>query len=71
MSNEEKIITAPDMAEVMEKPDYEKEILSIIRGNSSPKAMLEQLEDYHANDLAQAMESLDVQEQKNYIAFVQ
>ena len=52
------------MAEVMEKPDYEKEILNIIRGKSSPKAMLTQLEDYHANDLAQAMEDLDVQERK-------
>ena len=64
MSNGEKINTAPDLAEVMEKPNYEKEILSIIRGKSSPKAMLAQLEDYHANDLAQAIESLDVQERK-------
>ncbi|MCH5324253.1 MAG: magnesium transporter [Eubacterium sp.] len=48
----------------MEKPDYEKEILNIIRGNSAPKVMLAQLEDYHANDLAQAMESIDIQERK-------
>lgn len=64
MANEEKINTASDTAEAMEKPDYEKEILTIIRGKSSPKAMLTQLEDYHANDLAQAMESLTVQERK-------
>lgn len=64
MANEEKINTAVETAEVMEKPDYEKEILNIIKGKSSPKAMLAQLEDYHANDLAQAMESLDIQERK-------
>lgn len=64
MTNEEKINTAVKTAEVMEKPDYEKEILNIIRGKSSPKAMLAQLEDYHANDIAQAMESLDIQERK-------
>ena len=64
MANEEKINTSPDTAEVMEKPDYEKEILNIIRSKSSPKAMLAQLEDYHANDLAQAIENLDVQERK-------
>ena len=64
MSSEEKNHTALDTVEVMEKPDYEKEILSIIRGKASPKAMLAQLEDYHANDIAQAMESLDVGERK-------
>lgn len=64
MSNEEKINTASDMNEVMDKPDYEKEILSIIRGKSSPKAMMTQLEDYHANDIAQAIESLEVHERK-------
>lgn len=64
MANEEKINTVVETAEIMEKPDYEKEILNIIRGKSSPKAMLSQLEDYHANDLAQAMEILDTQERK-------
>ncbi len=61
---DEKINTVQNPAEIMEKPDYETEILNIIRGKSSPKAMLAQLEDYHANDLAQAMEKLDVQERK-------
>lgn len=64
MSNEEKKVAVHNAAEVMEKPDYEKEILNIIRGNSAPKVMLAQLEDYHANDLAQAMESIDIQERK-------
>lgn len=63
MANE-KTNTVQNTAEIMEKPDYEREILNIIRGKSSPKAMLTQLEDYHANDLAQAMEKLDVQERK-------
>ncbi len=64
MSDEEKINNTADMEEVIEKPDYESEILEIIRGKYSPKAMFAKLEDYHANDIAQAMETLDVQERK-------
>lgn len=64
MANNNMINNSAELAEIMEKPDYEKEILRIIRGKSSPKAMLTQLEDYHANDLAQSIERLDVQERK-------
>lgn len=63
MTNE-KINAAQNMAEMMEKPNYENQILNIIRSKSSPKAMLKQLVDYHANDIAQAMEKLNVQERK-------
>ncbi len=64
MANEEKKLNVTDTSELMEKPDYEKEILGIVRGNASPKAMMAQLEGYHANDLAQAMGNLDVWERK-------
>ena len=36
--------------------DYSKEILKIIRSNTSPAVMLEKwLQDYHENDLADVM----------------
>ena len=42
--------------------DYTGEILKIIRSNTSPAAMCSRLEDYHANDLAEVMPELTVQE---------
>ena len=38
----------------MENKDYTVEILEIIRSNTSPGIMRNRLEDYHANDLAEA-----------------
>ena len=46
------------------KPDYESEIIGIIRSNDSPRVMLKKLEDYHGNDLAGVMEDLSLQERK-------
>ena len=46
------------------RPDYESEIIQIIRGNDSPKAAQRRLENYHGNDIAQAMENLTVNERK-------
>ena len=42
--------------------DYTGEILKIIRSNTSPAVMCSRLEDYHANDLAEDMPELPVQE---------
>lgn len=42
--------------------DYTEEILKIIRSNTSPAVMCSRLEDYHANDLAEVMPELTVQE---------
>ena len=50
------------LAKTAEKPNYESEILRIIRGNTSPKAMLNQLEDYHGSDIADVIEQLSEQE---------
>lgn len=52
------------LAKIAEKPNYESEILRIIRGNTSPKAMLNQLEDYHGSDIADVIEQLSEQERK-------
>lgn len=52
-------------AEVMpDHEDYAKEIISIVRGNYSPRAMQNKLDDYHGNDIAQVMEILSMQERK-------
>ncbi|WP_295156104.1 magnesium transporter [uncultured Ruminococcus sp.] len=47
-----------------EKPDYEGEIINIIRSNDSPRVMLKKLEDYHGNDLAGVIPDLSPQERK-------
>lgn len=60
----EKIITTNQVVQSSEKPNYESEIIRVIKGNYSPKAALSKLEDYHGSDIAQAMDSLTLQERK-------
>ena len=38
-----------------QRPDYQKNITEIIRGNLSPLMMREQLNDYHENDIAETL----------------
>ncbi len=64
MEMQEKTMAAPDAVETASRPDYEKEIAAVIRGNFSPRAIQEKLEDYHGNDIAQVMEELTPQERK-------
>lgn len=59
--NEEKITNEIASAA---KPDYESEIIVIIRSNASPKVMQSKLEDYHENDIAEVLSCLTVQERK-------
>lgn len=47
---------------LVQKPDYEKEIIAIIRSNDSPKLMREHLNDYHENDIAEILSKLTQQE---------
>ena len=59
------VITPADEKEIVAvRSDYESEIISVIRSNSSPKAAQNKLEDYHGSDIAQAIDSLTVQERK-------
>lgn len=46
------------------KPNYESEIISIIRGNDTPKVMLNKLDDYHGSDIADVIEQLNETERK-------
>ena len=52
------------MQEVKARPNYENEIINIIRSNISPKIMREQLDDYHRNDIAEVLDELTVKERK-------
>ena len=53
-----------------EKPDYEKEILQLVRSNASPKMMREKLEDYHGKDIAEVLPQLNVTERKKVYRFL-
>ncbi len=46
------------------KPDYAKEIIEIIRGNYTPRAVKDKLESYHENDIADVLEELTVGERR-------
>ena len=44
--------------EAVKLPDYEGEIMAIVRSQSSPKVMQEKLGDYHENDIAEVLPKL-------------
>ncbi len=46
------------------KPDYESEIIDIIRGVTSPRITRDKLSDYHENDIADALPKLTLSERK-------
>lgn len=50
--------------DVSAKPNYESEIIAIIRGNDTPKIIQSRLDDYHGNDIAEVMPQLSPQERK-------
>ncbi len=54
--------TAEEMASI--KPDYEKEIASIIRSSASPVQIKDRLLDYHENDIAAALDNMSVAERQ-------
>jgi len=61
MENQYEMVPDKDMTN---RPDYEKEIVAIIRSNRSPKILRDQLDDYHENDIAEAIPELTAQERK-------
>ena len=52
------------LATMTTKPNYESEIIKIVKGNGSPKVILNQLENYHGSDIADVMEQLNEQERR-------
>lgn len=49
---------------VLKEPNFVEELLEIIRSDISEKELLEQLSDYHENDIAGALEQLTAKERK-------
>ena len=48
------------------KPDYTGEIVKIIQRDDTPKTILSRLEDYHGNDIADAIQTLTLGERKKF-----
>lgn len=53
-----------DEEEVFEHPDYEQELIDIIRGDLPAETKREKLEDYHYNDIASVLEKLTPEERR-------
>lgn len=49
---------------LLERPDYEQELIAIIHSSDSPTIIKEKLEDYHENDLASVLEKLTAEDRK-------
>ena len=49
---------------VREHPDYEEELVRIIRSNASPKILKDEISNYHENDIAAALENLTAEERR-------
>lgn len=61
----EKLIASDENLEAqIEVPNYEEEIVKIIRGNQSPKILKSKLDDYHENNIADAMKLLKKSERQ-------
>lgn len=60
MDNEKKRFDA--VSEIPERPDYEKELETIIKSNLSDTEVREKLSDYHENDIADVLENLSEHE---------
>lgn len=52
-------------AVLMQHPDYQQELVQIIRSNISPKALMEQVREYHENDIASVLELLNKKEREH------
>jgi len=57
-------VLAAEEHRAMERPDYKTKIREIVRSNASPRIMKEKLEDYHENDIAQALTELTLGERR-------
>lgn len=55
----EMLNTTPTPVSNQQRPRYEKEILKFLRQPLSPKSLQESLEDYHDNDIAEALMELE------------
>ena len=52
------------MKDILKEPTYEELLVELFRSNLSKEELLEQLSDYHENDIAGAIEQLTEEERK-------
>ncbi|HAR92326.1 MAG TPA: hypothetical protein DCR28_04480, partial [Eubacterium sp.] len=63
--NKEELENQVEVTEEMpEKEDYEQELARIIKSDAPDTVKLEQIDDYHENDIAAVLEDLGVEERK-------
>ena len=55
------------MMEVMDMPDYENELIRLIKSDLNDEDLREALSDYHENDIAGAFERLDLKTRERLI----
>ncbi len=60
MENENESVAVQSVE--MQHPDYQKEIVDIIKSNNSPKVIREKLSEYHESDIAKTLDLLDKDE---------
>lgn len=53
-----------------EMPNYEREIIRIIRGNDTPPVMKDKLMAYHENSIAAALSDMSVSERQRLYGFL-
>ncbi len=64
LNNEELENQVEVTEEMPEKEDYEAELKKIINSDAPATVKLEQIDDYHENDIAAVLEDMDVEERK-------
>ncbi|MGN0483152.1 MAG: magnesium transporter [Lachnospiraceae bacterium] len=61
---EEKDVRDEEEQQFPEKPDYEKELIAIVRSKESDEVIRDRLTDYHDNDIADILDDLTMEERR-------
>lgn len=64
MSDKEKDMISPSKTTVLERPDYEAQIIEAVRTNTIPRKLAGELDNYHAGDIADAFFKLTLPERE-------
>ncbi len=67
MSDQDQITNEIDEHIVPDRPDYEAELIAIIKSDASIEELRERLDDYHENDIADILDDLSVEERKKLL----
>ena len=73
LSSEEKIKKDPQLEEenfIPERPDYEAELIEILKSDATDEQIRDKLNDYHENDIAAILEDLSSEERKKLFKII-